>query len=73
MCSLTQDQNRLENDFFQRFFFSSLPNLNLLLCVYCLKQGDKQKIPNSVHQKGANKPSLLTSTVLDMMEFKNML
>ena len=34
-------------------FSSILPNLNLLLCVYHLEQGDKQKISNLVHQKGA--------------------
>ena len=34
-------------------FGSILPNLNLLLCVYHLKQGDKQKISNLVRQKGA--------------------
>ena len=34
-------------------FSSILPNLNLLLCVYHLKQGNKQKISNLVYQKGA--------------------
>ena len=34
-------------------FSSILPNLNLLLCIYHLEQGDKQKISNLVHQKGA--------------------
>ena len=34
-------------------FSSILPNLNLLLCVYHLEQGDKQKISNLVYQKGA--------------------
>ena len=34
-------------------FSSILPNLNLLLCVYHLEQGDKQKTFNLVHQKGA--------------------
>ena len=32
-------------------FSSILPNLNLLLCVYHLEEGDKQKISNLVHQK----------------------
>ena len=34
-------------------FSSILPNLNFLLCVYHLEQGDKQKLCNLVHQKGA--------------------
>ena len=34
-------------------FSSILQNLNLLLCVYHLEQGDKQKISNLVYQKGA--------------------
>ena len=34
-------------------FSSSLLNLDLLFCVYHLEQGDKQKISNLVHQKGA--------------------
>ena len=34
-------------------FSSVLPNMNLLLCVYQLEQGDKQKISNLVHQKVA--------------------
>ena len=34
-------------------FSSILPNLILLLCVYHLEQGDKQKIYSLVHQKGA--------------------
>ena len=34
-------------------FSSTLPNMNLLLCVYHLEQGDKQKISNLVYQKGA--------------------
>ena len=38
-------------------FCSILSNLNLLLCVYHLKQGDKQKISNLVRQKGAKQAS----------------
>ena len=34
-------------------FSSSLLNLHLLLCVYHLEQGDKQKISTLAHQKGA--------------------
>ena len=34
-------------------FSSILPNLNLLLYVYHLEQGDKQKISHLVHQKEA--------------------
>ena len=36
-------------------FSSTLPNLNSFLCVYHLEQGDKQKISNLGHQKGAKK------------------
>ena len=52
-------------------FSSTSPNPNLSLCVCHLEEGDKQKISNLVHQKGA-KYAMLTSTVVDTVEVKNM-